>query len=125
MPKITKNLIAPCGMNCGLCLMHLRQTNKCPGCYTGRKVNQRPIKCGIKLCKERRGEFCFECEKFPCDRLKRLDKRYREKYQMSEIENLKMIRDEGIGKFLKEQKQKYLTSDGILCVHDKKRYPND
>jgi hypothetical protein len=122
MAKITSNLIAPCGMNCGLCLAHLREKNQCPGCFTGKKVNQRCIKCGIKLCKDRRGEFCFDCDKFPCERLKRLDKRYREKYKMSEIENLKMIRDCGIEKFVASQEKKYCSGKGTFCVHDQTYY---
>lgn len=144
MKTFTKNLIAPCGMNCGVCLHFLREKNKCPGCFSGRKVNQRPIKCGIKLCIRRRGEYCFNCNdfpcseslaaiarnrihqtsttRFPCERLKRLDKRYREKYGMSEIENLVYIKKNGISKFLKEQSKKYISSKGIYCVHDKKYY---
>src|SRR4030042_3919129 len=98
MSRISNNLVAPCGMNCGICQAYLRKENKCPGCFSGRKVNGEPIKCGRRLCKERKGDFCFECDKFPCDSIKRLDKRYREKYGMSEIENLEYIRDCGIEK---------------------------
>lgn len=118
-----KELIAPCGMNCGLCLCYLRTNSKCGGCFSGRKVNGRLIKCGIKLCKDRKGEYCFECGKFPCDRLKRLDKRYQEKYGMSEIDNLKAIKEEGIESFLVREKEKWVNSRGVYCVHDKKRYP--
>ncbi len=120
---MNKKLIAPCGMNCGLCLHFLRETNKCPGCVSGRKVNGRCIKCGIKLCKERKGEYCFGCDKFPCDRLKRLDKRYQDKYGMSEIENLENIKKNGIEKFVIGEEKRWVNSKGTLCVHDKKRYP--
>ena len=119
---MNKKLIAPCGMNCGLCLMHLRDKNKCPGCSSGRKVNGRCIKCGIKLCKDRKGEYCFNCDKFPCDRLKRLDARYQEKYGMSEIANLKTIKEKGIELFLLEENKKWVNSEGTYCVHDKNRY---
>lgn len=122
MKKMTKNLIAPCGMNCGLCLHYLREKNKCPGCFSGRKVNNRPIKCGRRLCKKRHGDFCFECDDFPCDSIKRLDERYRKRYGMSEIENLKFIKKEGIEKFVESQAKKYCTSKGTFCVHDKKYY---
>lgn len=88
----------------------------------GRKVNNRPIKCGIRLCKKRQGQYCFKCEDFPCDRLKRLDKRYREKYGMSEITNLEMIRDKGMDKFMEGECYKWQSSKGTLCVHDKKYY---
>lgn len=26
------SLIAPCGMNCSICMAYLREKNKCPGC---------------------------------------------------------------------------------------------
>jgi hypothetical protein len=117
-----KELIAPCGMNCGVCLHYLREKNKCPGCFSGRKVNQSCIKCGIKLCKDRQGEYCFNCDKFPCERLKRLDKRYRDKYEMSEIENLKTIQKKGIKYFLTQEEKRWVSPDGTYCVHDKKRY---
>lgn len=119
---MNKNLIAPCGMNCGLCLHYLRANNKCPGCFSGRKVNNKCIKCAIKLCKERQGEYCFNCDKFPCDRLKRMDKRYQEKYEMSEIANLEIIKEKGLESFLRQEEKKWVNSDGTYCVHDKKRY---
>jgi hypothetical protein len=122
MDKITPNLIAPCGMNCGLCLNHLRAEKKCPGCFSGRKVNNVCIKCAIKLCKERQGDYCYECEKFPCERLGRLDKRYKEKYGMSEIDNLVFIRDKGMKEFLKSECKKWQSDQGTMCVHDKKYY---
>ncbi len=118
-----KSLIAPCGMNYGLCVMYLRGKNKCPGCLSGRKVNSRCIKCGIKLCKERRGVYCYDCDKFPCERLMRLDKRYRERYGMIEIENLETIKEKGIQALLAKEEKKWVNTEGTYCVHDKKRYP--
>jgi hypothetical protein len=117
-----KELIAPCGMNCGLCLHYLRTENKCGGCFSGRKVNGRCIKCAIKLCQKRKGVYCYECEEYPCERLQRLDKRYREKYGMSEIENLNIIKEKGIDSLMESEKKKWVNKDGILCVHDGKRY---
>jgi hypothetical protein len=118
--KFVPEFIASCGMNCGVCLHYLRERNKCPGCFSGRKVNHRPIKCGIKLCKDRRGEYCFNCDKFPCERLKRLDKRYRTKYNMSMIENLKFIKKNRINKFLGKEKKKWKCSrcGGMICCHN-------
>lgn len=123
MSNFSKKLIAPCGMNCGICQAYLRPENKCPGCFSGRKVNGRPIKCGRRLCKKRTGEFCFECKEFPCKSIQALDERYRKKYGMSEIENLEFIRDHGIEKFLAQQEKKYCKNGCTLCVHDKKYYP--
>ncbi len=119
---MSKEVIAPCGMNCGLCLMYLREENSCPGCSSGRKVNGRCIKCGIKLCKERKGEYCFECGSYPCERLERLDKRYRERYGMSEMENLETIKKKGIECLLDLEEKKWVSKEGVYCVHDGKRY---
>jgi len=102
----------------------LRVNNKCTGGFSGRKVNGKYIKCGIKLCKNRSGEYYFNCDQYPCERLKRLDKRYREKYGMSEIENLDILKKSGINCFLDLEEKRWVDSDGIYCVHDKKRYPH-
>lgn len=122
MEKINKNMIAVCGMNCGLCLHYLRVENKCPGCNSGRKTNNKPIKCHRKLCKHRKGSFCFECDKFPCESIKKMDERYQNRYGMSEIKNLEFIRDHGMDEFVEDQRQKYQSDKGTFCVHDKKYY---
>jgi hypothetical protein len=124
MPKgISRNLIAPCGMNCGVCKAYLRRKNPCPGC---RKLEQNiPIsivRCRMRLCRKRTGDFCCDCAEFPCDRLSHLDLRYRTHYGMSEIENLEFIRDQGIRRFLDHQRRKYISEKGVLCVHDGKHY---
>ena len=118
-----KTLIAPCGMNCGLCRAHLRDTrekNYCLGC------RKNPVylycqKCQMRNCKDRKSDFC-DCEHYPCDRLRKLDERYRKRYDMSMLENLNLIRKHGIRKFLKQQKAKYVSRKGIFCVHNKKVY---
>lgn len=116
-------IIAPCGMNCALCLANLREKKKCLGCNSdeGYKAESRN-KCIIKNCpviKENESGFCYECEKFPCQRLKQLDKRYRLKYNMSMLENLMHIKDWGMDSFLTSQKNKYRCENcgGFICVH--------
>lgn len=123
MRKIDKSLIAPCGMNCGVCKAHLREKNACPGCYQP-DINKAKscVECKIKACGERKGKYCFMCDKFPCDRLKHLDERYRKKYEMSEIENLEFIRSNGINEFVKSENKRWLSDKGIYCVHDKRHY---
>lgn len=63
--------------------------------------------------------FCFECESYPCKRLKALDKRYRTKYHMSMIENLDSIRDQGMRDFLEAQEVEWRcpTCGGTICCH--------
>lgn len=119
------NLIANCGMNCSICVAYLRDKNKCPGCRNQKNSNYCK-KCIIKNCKiikKNKWKFCRpKCEKFPCQRLKGLDKRYKNKYNMSMIDNLNQIENKGIRFFLAQQKKKYQKGNKIICVHNKKIY---
>jgi hypothetical protein len=51
--------------------------------------------------------------------LKQLDKRYRNRYNMSMFENLETIRRFGIQKFVANEKVRWACSDcgGTICVH--------
>ncbi len=124
MPDVTfKDLIAPCGMNCGICKAYLRQNNPCHGCRAAQKNKPKTrVNCRLRICKKRKGDFCFDCPNFPCDRLKHLDQRYRTRYGMSEIENLEQIRDNGMENFLAKESQRWVSEEGVFCVHDKKYY---
>lgn len=119
-----QGLIAPCGMNCGICIGHIREKNKCPGC---REIDAYKSsygkECIIRSCqnlKNNNWKFCSDkCEKYPCLRLKNLDKRYRTRYGMSMIENLAYIQSHGLKNFLKNEENRWtckLCSSG-LCVH--------
>ena len=121
------NLIAPCGMNCRLCLGYIRDKNTCPGC---RLINKQDSKkseyrnrCRIRNCEQivdGKIKYCSDsCGRFPCARLKQLDKRYRTKYGMSMIDNLKMINEFGIRHFIRYEKEKWLCPEcgEMICVH--------
>ncbi|HPV70012.1 MAG TPA: DUF3795 domain-containing protein [Bacilli bacterium] len=123
-----EQLIAPCGMNCGLCIafqfakydlnrfgFHRRY---CPGCIP-RGKNCTFMASHCELLKNGLVRFCYECDKFPCARLKRLDKRYRDKYAMSMIENLNRIKEYGIDSFLLDQEKrlKCPDCDEVKCCH--------
>jgi len=41
---------------------------------------------------------------------------------MSEIDNLKAIKKNGIDAFIANEEKKWVNSEGTYCVHDKKRY---
>jgi len=118
-----KKLIAPCGMNCTICKAYLRQNNPCHGCnYVEPTQPKTIVNCRLRICTKRKGDFCYDCTDFPCERLKHLDHRYRTRYGMSEIENLVYIRDKGIEKFLDRERRKWISEKGVLCVHDRKYY---
>ena len=122
--KPTKSdLIAVCGMNCGICMAYLREKNKCPGCRLFNKDKPVSIaRCRIKNCKELKEnnyKFCYFCKKYPCERIKHIDKRYRTKYNMSMIDNLGFIKENGMVNFLKKEKQKWKcpSCGGTLSCH--------
>jgi hypothetical protein len=119
-------LIAPCGINCGICRAHLRPRNPCLGCNNDTHEKSRVrSRCLMRLCDKRKGRFCGRCGDYPCDRLAHLDRRYRTCYGMSEIENLNYIRDHGLKKFLEAESRRWIFEEGILCVHDRMFYAID
>ncbi len=125
-----EDLIAPCGMNCRLCIAYIfgkNDLNKkgfhkkyCPGCIP------RGLNCTFSLANKceligkGKIKFCYECNYFPCDSLKRLDKRYKAKYNMSMIDNLNYIKDIGIDKFIIKETEKWKCNDcgEIKCCHN-------
>ncbi|MBK8944065.1 MAG: DUF3795 domain-containing protein [Ignavibacteriae bacterium] len=121
--NLTSSMIAPCGMNCGLCIGYQRIKNKCAGCQsTSLNKSNHCFTCSIKNCEfllNDKSKFCYTCAKYPCKRIRNLDKRYRTKYGMSMIENLNTIKEIGIKKFIQNEKKKWSCSKcgNIICVH--------
>jgi hypothetical protein len=124
-----EKLIAPCGMNCGVCINYQAMKNDlkkkgfqkryCPGC---RPRGKNCIFMGNHCDRLGKGlvRFCYECGDFPCKRLKALDKRYRTKYHMSVIENLEFIQTYGIERFLESEDAKWrcLECGEMICCHN-------
>ena len=112
--------IAPCGMNCTLCMAYLRVKNKCSCCRSSNEGKSISIlRCKIRNCEKLNSEFCYTCQEYPCKNVKHIDKRYRTKYNMSMIQNLEYIRDKGISAFITSQKAKWTCPKcgGTICVH--------
>ena len=124
-----EKLIAPCGMNCALCVSYLAMKNDlkkkgfgkkyCAGCMP-RGENCAFMKKQCALLGKGLVRFCYECRDFPCRRLKTLDKRYRTNYHMSMIENLNFIKEHGIGKFLGKEAAKWQCPEcgEAICCHN-------
>lgn len=124
-----EELIAPCGMNCALCVSYLAQRNDlqkkgfnrkyCEGCVPRGKnctfMKGSCDKLGLGLVR-----FCYECGDFPCRRLKDLDKRYRTRYHMSMIDNLNYIKEHGSADFLEKEEEKWRCTEcgGTICCHN-------
>ena len=115
--------IAPCGMNCSTCLAYLRTKNTCGGCReSDEAIWPSCLKCIVRSCEhleKTESKFCYECQKFPCRRIKQLDKRYRTRYHVSFIENLLIIKNNGLEKFIQTETEKWRcpSCGGTICVH--------
>jgi hypothetical protein len=113
--------IAPCGINCSLCSAFQRKKNNCPGCNG---IHNKPTyckTCSIKMCTEKKNEteFCGLCSKYPCKRLKSLQKRYNQKYGVDIFDNLHEMNSGKITEFLTKEKQKWTCNNcgHLLCMH--------
>lgn len=117
------NLIAPCGMNCSICMAFLRKKNKCNGCRAINTWNPKTrVECKIKNCEilnSQGMDYCHQCIRYPCTLIKHIDKRYKTRYNMSMIENLNAIKDNGIDEFKKGENEKWKCKGcgGVINVH--------
>jgi hypothetical protein len=123
-------LIAPCGMNCGICSSYIAFKNdikskgiRMPYCAGCRPRNKQCafLKKRCEILLNGRVEYCFECESYPCERLRHVDKRYfLSKFRMSMIENLEYIKENGMDKFLKKEEEKWRCPEcgGVICCHN-------
>lgn len=124
--SMQSELVAHCGANCAICIAYFgyrmdgkKRVKPCAGCRPTRTTCAFIMRDCARL---RKGEiqFCFECDDFPCENLKHLDEHYRESFNMSMIENLKTIKDEGMDVFLRQQEERYKCPEcgAVICVHD-------
>ena len=62
-------LFSLCGLNCGLCPMHL--DNYCPGCGGG--AGNQP--CAIARCSQKHEgiEYCYQCDEYLCEKYEGID----------------------------------------------------
>ncbi len=103
-------LFSLCGLNCGLCSMHLG--GHCPGCGGG--VGNQP--CKIAKCSLEHGKvaYCNECGSFPCEKYPGEDEfdsfiTYRNRYR--DFEKLKKI---GVEAYRKEQSDKVTILNELI-----------
>ena len=121
--EMIEKQIAPCGANCIICMAYLRTKNHCPGCrFDDKNKSISCIQCKIKNCHELNDnnmKYCFECKKYPCDKIKHLDKRYRKNYCYSMIESLNYLNSNGILRHIENQKEIWICKKcgGVICVH--------
>lgn len=133
MVKNDPNLIAPCGMNCGICKAYLAYTHNipkqkgkithCPGCRIRNK------QCAFikgRCAKLQSGQVnsCSECKDMPCYEISKIDNRYRERYHYSFITNLKKIKEFGPKKVMADDAERFKcpVCGGTISIHDGQCY---
>jgi hypothetical protein len=125
-----KELVAPCAMNCAIssgyfALKHDVKSKgiKMPYCKGCRPRNNSCAflkkKCDLLL--NDKVKFCYECEVFPCESLKHIDKRYRTFFRMSPIDNLRFVQKNGMSRFLEAQGKKWQCPKcgEAICCHNR------
>jgi len=109
-------------MDCTVCYAHLRRRKPCPGCRG--QDDAKPAHCRTchhKECAAEKGiDFCVDCPDFPCIRIRRLDKSYRQRYGVSLIEMTTRMKNVGAVAYLREQRAKWTCTDcgGVISLHD-------
>jgi hypothetical protein len=125
-----REMVAPCGMNCNLCRWVLDPAkHECAGCRPrGRGCIYNKGLCR-KLARQEI-DFCYQCDRFPCERLLSVEKRYVHLYNYSQVENLNYIRRRGMPAFLERETKRYtcpscgqlLTVHSDTCPHCRQRH---
>lgn len=95
-------LFSLCGLNCGLCTMHL--DGYCPGCGGG-EGNQ---SCKIAKCSLQHGkiEYCYQCGSFPCERYKAVDEYDSFITHQNMLKDFEKMKAAGAEAYRKEQVEK-------------------
>ncbi len=120
--KIDTELFAPCGMNCLLCSRFLREKKPCLGCLNSDENKPNSCrKCFKKDCTAARSvTYCFECEEYPCSRMKYMEKTYTAKYRTSLYENGAFVHDRGLEAFMERERKKWICRcGGVVSVHER------
>lgn len=77
--------------------------------------------CFKKECAAARNvTYCFECEEYPCSRMKYMEKTYTAKYRISLYENGRFVQEYGLEAFMEREKRKWICScGGVVSVHER------
>ena len=75
-----------------------------------------------KVCAFEQGlRWCFACDRFPCSKIKSLNKRYKENYDVDLVKN-GVNAKQNMDAFLQEQKERFTCKScgGVIDQHHKK-----
>lgn len=100
--------IACCGLDCGLCpTYYTKGPSRYPGCCGPAFLSKHPS-CSILTCcvKNNKFETCAECNEFPCQKLNKWDVYDSFICHRVSLTNLNLIKDNGLDRFIEQQKQR-------------------
>lgn len=108
--KRENQLLSLCGLNCGLCPMHLG--GHCGGCGHGNQS------CKIARCSLTQGqiEYCYECVHYPCENYSEIEKQdsfITHRRQKADLERAQRI---GTGAYNREQEEKIQLLHHLLST---------
>lgn len=130
------NLVAPCGLDCGICELYLSRDNRklmdmlvsmgipeevlpCDGCKSNK--GDCPVikgKCDTYACSKEKGvSFCTYCDDFPCMRLAPVADRANTLPHNIKMYNLCLINKHGVEELIKKSlqvKQAYFKGKMVI-----------
>lgn len=103
-------LFSLCGLNCGLCPMHL--DGHCPGCGGG-EGNQ---SCRIARCSLQHGkpEYCSQCQEFSCEKYENIDAFDSFVTHQNRKKDLERQKEIGVETYRAEQEEKIHILEWLL-----------
>lgn len=110
----TETCFSLCGLNCGLCTMHLG--DYCPGCGGG-AGNQ---SCTIAKCSLKHGgiQFCWECPEYPCPRYEGFDDADSFVPHRNRQQDIAQARELGLEVYLSQQAEKRAILEALLSHYN-------
>lgn len=118
--KIDDLLFAPCGINCMVCYVHLKEKKPCSGCRSDNNPEHCKT-CKIRSCTNSKGlTYCYECSEFPCKQIKNLERSYNKRYNASLIENSRRVKAEGVTAFQTGERERWRCKicSGVISLQD-------
>ena len=111
-------LFSLCGLNCGLCPMHLG--NYCGGCGNGNQS------CKIAKCslEHEAVEYCYECKNYPCEKYQCIDEYDSFITHRRRKTDLERAQRAGIDQYNHEQQEKTEILSYLLSEYNDGRRKN-
>ena len=125
MPEhIDAGMVAPCGVICLACGAYLNKKSPCAGC---RALDEEHMRKSCRACAKKKCAFdqgltwCFECARFPCARIKSLNARYVQNYDVDLVQNGRDAR-ENMDAFLAAQRARFTCGlcGGVIDQHHRR-----